>query len=119
MEQSEEASSTSPKKEPKMARGEKEDAKLIKGGKGEATRTLKENSKGTQKEVDELIGAAERSAQEVLRRRSTGPLRAPLKVHYKGKVRNFCDGLGNCSPGLRPAGSRFSSRSEQGQICSS
>ena len=32
--------------------------------------------------------------------------RAPLKVHYKGRIRDMCDGLGKCSPGIRPAGYR-------------
>ena len=53
--------------------------------------------------VEEEIEKARRSAAFQLGR----PFKlAPLKVHYKGKVRNFCDGLGKCSPGIRPAGSR-------------
>ncbi len=31
---------------------------------------------------------------------------APLQVWYKGKMRRMADGLGKCSPGIRPAGSR-------------
>ena len=31
---------------------------------------------------------------------------APLQVWYKGKTRSMADGLGKCSPGIRPAGSR-------------
>ena len=32
--------------------------------------------------------------------------RAQIQVWYKGKIRRVADGLGKCSPGLRPAGSR-------------
>ena len=32
--------------------------------------------------------------------------KAPLSVWYKGKTRRVADGLGKCSPGLRPAGAR-------------
>lgn len=39
---------------------------------------------------------------------------APLKVHYKGKVRNMVDGLGKCLVGVKPAGSRVKSLSRSG-----
>ena len=39
---------------------------------------------------------------------------APIKVHYKGKVRNLVDGLGKCSLGIRPAGSRKKNLSKAG-----
>ena len=35
---------------------------------------------------------------------SKGGKAAPLQVWYKGKVRRMVDGLGKCSPGIRPAG---------------
>ena len=55
------------------------------------------------KAAEEQIERARKAAQKQMQR----PHRlSPLKVHYKGKVRNFCDGLGKCSPGIRPAGSR-------------
>ena len=37
---------------------------------------------------------------------SKGVKAAPLQVWYKGKVRRMVDGLGKCSPGIRPAGGR-------------
>ena len=65
--------------------------------------------------VEEEIEKARRSAALQLGR----PFKlAPLKVHYKGKVRNFCDGLGKCSPGIRPAGSRGVKKTGEGQSLS-
>ena len=37
---------------------------------------------------------------------------APLQVWYKGKMRRMADGLGKCSPGVRPAGSSKIQRSK-------
>ena len=36
----------------------------------------------------------------------SAPRRAQIQVWYKGKTRRVSDGLGKCSPGLRPAGAR-------------
>ena len=58
----------------------------------------------TEAEVDEFIKSAERAAFA----KKAGGLLAPIRVHYKGKVRHLCDGLGKCSPGIRPAGHRGS-----------
>ncbi len=44
-----------------------------------------------------------------------GSKAAPLQVWYKGKVRRMVDGLGRCSPGIRPAGCRGVDLSRQGQ----
>lgn len=61
--------------------------------------------------VEEQIEKARKAANEKLGKPHCLP---PLKVHYKGKIRNFCDGLGKCSPGIRPAGSRGVKRSMDG-----
>lgn len=70
-------------------------------------------------EVDSLIEEARKAAQEEMGveekdgeeerkgvKKAGGVRKAPLQVHYKGRVRNMVDGLGKCSPGIRPAGAR-------------
>ena len=57
---------------------------------------------GKEAEVEQLIESARRAAFA----ERAGKILAPVKVHYKGRVRNLCDGLGKCSPGIRPAGHR-------------
>ena len=44
--------------------------------------------------------------------------RAPIQVWYKGKIRRVSDGLGRCSPGLRPAGARPRSHSKASETLS-
>ena len=89
--------------------GENEEERLESGAKGI------EGEEITAEEIEDLLrrsekmAVAERENAEVVReeRRATpGPKKGPLKVHYKGRVRNVCDGLGKCSPGIRPAGFR-------------
>ena len=61
----------------------------------------------TSEEVEGLISSARRAAFA----ERPGKLLAPIRVHYKGRVRSLCDGLGKCSPGVRPAGHRGSATS--------
>eukprot|EP00434_Breviolum_minutum_P020185 symbB.v1.2.017800.t1/scaffold1394.1/size200789/23 len=44
--------------------------------------------------------------------------RAQIQVRYKGKIRRVADGLGKCSAGLRPAGSRPRCRSKAAESMS-
>ena len=44
---------------------------------------------------------------------------APVQVWYKGKMRRMVDGLGRCSPGVRPAGSRAPPTSKRSQTLAS
>ena len=69
-----------------------------------------------EEEIEELIEGARKKAEEELSKAAAVPPLglAPLKVHYKGKVRNMVDGLGKCSLGVRPAGSRVKSLSRSG-----
>ena len=69
-----------------------------------------------EEEIEELIEGARRKAEEELSKAAAVPPlgSAPLKVHYKGKVRNMVDGLGKCSLGVRPAGSRVKSLGRSG-----
>ncbi len=50
--------------------------------------------------------------QASLGRVSKAPRRSVLEVWYKGKFRRAADGLGKCSPGIRPSSSRTRSRSK-------
>ncbi len=78
-----------------------------------------------QKEIAELVEKAQREAEEEIKKKESswsmpkgiwqGLKKAPLKVHYKGRVRDMCDGLGKCSPGVRPAGFRGKVRGEAAQ----
>ena len=77
----------------------------------------REESREVRKEeIEELIEGARKKAEEELAKASAVPPlgSAPLKVYYKGKVRNMVDGLGKCSLGVRPAGSRVKSLSRNG-----
>ena len=73
----------------------------------------KEDSGGTQVPMEEKAASKKRPATVMgsHEMRGPGPKRspfklAPLQVWYKGKMRRMADGLGKCSPGIRPAGSR-------------
>lgn len=117
---------TTPTSRGEAERGEAEeeqDRKRWKGDplvSGKSVSTLDQGMNPTTEEVEELIEGARKAAQEEMevknketekqekesegrRRRGRG---APLQVHYKGRVRNLVDGLGKCSPGIRPAGAR-------------
>lgn len=91
----------------------------------EQDKTLPAEGEGgapTAEEIDDLIEKAKTAAQEEMRlgenekeeerreaggeKRAGGVRKAPIQVHYKGRVRNLVDGLGKCSPGIRPAGAR-------------
>ena len=62
-----------------------------------------------------IEGARKKAEEELAKASAVPPLgSAPLKVYYKGKVRNMVDGLGKCSLGVRPAGSRVKSLSRNG-----
>ena len=78
----------------------------------EKERKQEDLGKPQKEEVERLIRAAEKGAQRLREERD---VRAPLRVHYKGRVRRFCDGLGNCSPGIRPAGHRLEERRGKGK----
>ena len=69
----------------------------------EAVPEVAEEIKEAEDEVDMLIETARREAYKDL----GGKVWAPIQVHYKGRVRHLCDGLGKCSPGVRPAGHRI------------
>ena len=73
-------------------------------------------------EIAELVEKAQQEAEKEIKknerlvshhtRSGEGLKKAPLKVHYKGRIRDMCDGLGKCSPGVRPAGFRGGVRGE-------
>ena len=63
----------------------------------------------SEREIEDLIESAQRAA---FAEEAKGRW-APIKVYYKGRVRNLCDGLGKCSPGIRPAGHRGREASEK------
>ena len=79
--------------------GQEEIAALLEDAQQKAEKEIKE------KEVEEKDGPCSNNppGQSAA---GKGLKRAPLKVHYKGRIRDLCDGLGKCSPGVRPAGLR-------------
>ena len=79
--------------------GQEEIAALLEDAQQKAKKEIKE------KEVEEKDGPCSNNppGQSAA---GKGLKRAPLKVHYKGRIRDLCDGLGKCSPGVRPAGLR-------------
>ena len=79
--------------------GQEEIAALLEDAQQKAEKEIKE------KEVGEKDGPCSNNppGQSAA---GKGLKRAPLKVHYKGRIRDLCDGLGKCSPGVRPAGLR-------------
>lgn len=96
-------------------------------------RNEQDNAIPTTEEVDCLIEGARRAAQEEMslggkdkegakddsvgrEKRAGGVRKAPLQVHYKGRVRNLVDGLGKCSPGIRPAGARGTAQSPPARL---
>ena len=76
------------------------------------------------KEKDQQALGKKRAMEEIPEERRTKartsqslPFKlAPLQVWYKGKMRRMADGLGKCSPGVRPAGSRGIQRSKGASV---
>lgn len=96
-------------------------------------RNEQDNAIPTTEEVDCLIEGARRAAQEEMslggkdkegakddsvgrEKKAGGVRKAPLQVHYKGRVRNLVDGLGKCFPGIRPAGARGTAQSPPARL---
>ena len=73
----------------------------------EEPRGIKRNESKTP-EVEPALKKRRASAANSLKDKMLAlPLKsAPLQVWYKGRTRRMADGLGKCSPGIRPAGSR-------------
>lgn len=76
---------------------------------GRVNSVVAEAAQVSEKEIEDLIESAQRAAFA----EETKGRWAPIKVYYKGRVRNLCDGLGKCSPGVRPAGHRGGEASEK------
>ncbi len=69
----------------------------------------------------ESSSSVEQSMQVGLEKAGARPpvlRRAPIQVWYKGKIRRVSDGLGKCSPGLKPAGARPRSHSKASEALS-
>ena len=81
---------------------EKRQEKTLEGVLPEAPRGSKRKQ-----EMAEPYSKRARTLPSLEARMLSLPLKAaPLQVWYKGKIRRMSDGLGKCSPGIRPAGSR-------------
>ncbi len=67
----------------------------------------KQTSSGSGSVPSTMLRGLKRKQGEQKKRMGDLPVKsAPLQVWYKGKMRRMADGLGKCSPGIRPAGSR-------------
>ena len=94
-----------PKEVPKEQKDNQKDAESTR----KRIRPNEQSQDYTEAEVVKFIESAERAAFS----QKDGRALAPIRVHYKGRVRHLCDGLGKCSPGIRPAGHRGSVKSDR------
>lgn len=105
---------TEERKQPEEKTGEAEDEQSTIAAEGQISVVMEDQEQKLAEEQEQAEEQVRKAAEEQIERARKAAQRqmqrphrlSPLKVHYKGKVRNFCDGLGKCSPGIRPAGSR-------------